>query len=134
MTQEDKNPAPINLLLIDDEQEFVNVLSKRLAKRNILTTKAYSGKEGIHALRDQHFDVAVLDLKMGDINGIEVLKILKIIDPPMPVIMLTGHGSRRAAQEGLEAGAFDYLTKPYDLHELVEKIFSATKRKDPASS
>ncbi|MFZ7111774.1 MAG: response regulator [Desulfatiglandales bacterium] len=134
MTQEAKKPAPINLLLIDDEQEFVNVLSKRLAKRNILTTKAYSGKEGIHALRDHHFDVAVLDLKMGDINGIEVLKILKIIDPLMPVIMLTGHGSRRAAQEGLEAGAFDYLTKPYDLHELVEKIFSATRRKDPASS
>ena len=71
---------------------------------------------------------------MGDINGIEVLKILKIIDPPMPVIMLTGHGSSRAAQEGLEAGAFDYLTKPYDLHELVEKIFSAIKRKDPSSS
>jgi len=128
MTEENEKSAPIKLLLIDDEQEFVNVLAKRLAKRNILTTKAYSGKEGIHALRDQHFDVAVLDLKMGDIDGIEVLKILKIMDPQMPVIMLTGHGSQEAAHDGLEAGAFDYLTKPYDLHELVGKIFSAVKR------
>lgn len=128
MAEENKKSTPINLLLIDDEQEFVNVLSKRLAKRDILTTKAYSGKEGIHALRDQHFDVAVLDLKMGDIDGIEVLKILKIMDPQMPVIMLTGHGSQEAAHDGLEAGAFDYLTKPYDLHELVRKIFSAVKQ------
>ena len=127
MSEESKNSAPINLLLIDDEQEFVNVLAKRLAKRNILTTKAYSGKEGIHALRDRHFDVAVLDLKMGDIDGIEVLKILKIMDPRMPVIMLTGHGSQEAAHNGLEAGAFDYLTKPYDLPELVKKIFSAVR-------
>ena len=131
MTEKNKNSAPINLLLIDDEQEFVNVLSKRLAKRDILTTKAYSGKEGIHALREQHFDVAVLDLKMGDIDGIEVLKILKIMDPQMPVIMLTGHGSQEAALEGLEAGAFDYLTKPYDLHKLVGKIFTAVKRETP---
>ena len=128
MREKNKKATPINLLLIDDEQEFVNVLSKRLAKRNILTTKAYSGKEGIHALRDQHFDVAVLDLKMGDIDGIEVLKILKIMDPQMPVIMLTGHGSREAAHDGLQAGAFDYLTKPYDLHKLVVKIFTAVKR------
>lgn len=127
--ERDNHAAPVNLLLVDDEQEFVNVLTKRLAKRNIHATKAYSGKEGIQALRDKNFDVAVLDLKMADIDGIEALKIMKIIDPEMPVIMLTGHGSRHAANEGMKAGAFDYLTKPYDLPELVEKILTAAKQR-----
>lgn len=127
--ERDNHADPVNLLLIDDEQEFVNVLTKRLAKRNIHATKAYSGKEGIQALRDKNFDVAVLDLKMADIDGIEALKIMKIIDPELPVIMLTGHGSKRAANEGMKAGAFDYLTKPYDLPELVAKIFTAVKQR-----
>lgn len=131
MSEQDKKPEPITLLLIDDEHEFVDVLSKRLFKRNIQATKAYTGKEGIQALRNQSFQIAVLDLKMGDMNGIEVLKILKIIDPNMPVIMLTGHGSQQAAQEGLEAGASDYLTKPYDLAELVGKIYNLVGRPAP---
>lgn len=127
---ENGNHAPsVKLLLIDDEQEFVNVLTKRLAKRDIHATKAYSGKEGIQALKGENFDVAVLDLKMADIDGIEALKIIKIIDPEMPVIMLTGHGSKQAANEGMKAGAFDYLTKPYDLPQLVEKILTAVKQR-----
>ncbi|MBW2359140.1 MAG: response regulator, partial [Deltaproteobacteria bacterium] len=77
----------IKLLLVDDEAGYVNVLSNRMAKRNIDVTKSLSGTEGIQALRKQDFDVAVLDLKMEDINGIEVLKIFKKMDPDMPVIM-----------------------------------------------
>ena len=69
--------------------------------------------------------MAILDLKMEDMDGIEVLKIFKKMDPDMPVIMLTGHGSEKAAREGMELGAFDYLTKPCDLEELVEKIEEA---------
>ena len=119
------NSDPIRLLLVDDEKDFVNILSKRIKRRNIDVTKAFSGSEAIQALRGQEFDVAVLDLKMEDMNGIEVLKMLKIMDPKLAVIMLTGHGSAEAAEQGIKLGAFDYLTKPCELEELLEKIKAA---------
>jgi len=118
----------IRLLLVDDEEGFVNVIANRLGKRGIDTEKALSGTDGIQALRKQDFDVAVLDLKMEDMDGIEVLKIFKKMVPEMPVIMLTGHGSERAAREGIEQGAFDYLSKPCELQDLVGKIREAISK------
>lgn len=114
--------AALHVLLIDDEQGFVDVLTKRLRRRDVAVTSVLSGKEGVRALRGRSFDVAVLDLKMEDLDGIEVLKIFKILDPAMPVIILTGHGSEQAAREGLDLGAADYLMKPCDLDELLNKI------------
>jgi DNA-binding NtrC family response regulator len=118
----------IKLLLVDDEQGYVNVLVKRMAKRKIEATAAYSGTEAIQLLRGKSFDAAVLDLKMEDMDGIEVLKIFKKMDPQMPVIMLTGHGSETAARDGIAFGAYDYLTKPCDLDELIQKIKDACGR------
>ena len=120
----------IRLLLVDDEEGYVNVLANRLAKRHIRVTKAYSGTEAVQALRGQDFDVAVLDLKMEDMDGIEVLKILKTMDPRIAVIMLTGHGSEQAAREGIQAGAFDYLMKPCELDDLLEKIKDAFEKRE----
>jgi len=117
--------SQIRVLLVDDEQAYVNVLANRLHKRNIIATKAYSGEEAIQAVRNQDFDVVVLDLKMEDMDGIEVLKILRKMDPRLAVIMLTGHGSAAAAREGIESGAFDYLMKPCELEDLLEKIKEA---------
>ena len=127
MTDALKNMAsdPIRLLLVDDEKDFVNILSKRIKRRNIDVTKAFSGAEAIQALRAQEFDVAVLDLKMEEMDGIETLKVLKIMDPRLAVIMLTGHGSAEAAEQGIRMGAYDYLTKPCELEELLEKIMEA---------
>ena len=115
----------IKLLLVDDEEGYVNVLSNRLARRGIDVTKAYSGSDAIKALRRQDFDVAVLDLKMEDMDGIEVLKLFKKMYSQMEVIMLTGHGSEKAAKEGIECGAFDYLTKPCEFEDLLAKIRKA---------
>jgi DNA-binding response OmpR family regulator len=121
----------IRLLLVDDERAFVDVLANRLRRRNIDVTKTYSGAEAIQALRGQDYDVAVLDLKMEDMDGIEVLKIFKKMLPDMMVIMLTGHGSERAARAGLDRGAFDYLTKPCEFDELLAKIRHAAERSEP---
>ena len=118
----------IKLLLVDDEVGFVEVLGKRLSKRNMDVTAVYSGTKAIQSLRKQDFDVAVLDLKLEDMDGIEILRIFKKLVPDMPVIMLTGHGSEEAAREGMACGAFDYLTKPSDLDDLVEKIYQAVGR------
>jgi DNA-binding response OmpR family regulator len=116
------------LLLVDDERAFVDVLSNRLGRRGIVVTKAYSGSEAIRALRSVDFDVAVLDLKMEDMDGIEVLKVFKKMLPSMAVIMLTGHGSEHAAKTGIDCGAFDYLTKPCEFEELLAKIREAVEQ------
>lgn len=123
--QEALSEARISLLLVDDEKGYVQVLAKRMHRRRIDVTPAYSGQEAIRILRRRDFDVALLDLKLEDMDGIEVLKIFRIMVPEMPVIMFTGHGSERAASEGTRLGAYDYLPKPCDLHELVSKIREA---------
>lgn len=123
--KQDTRSTPIRLLLIDDEIGYVNVLANRLAKRNFQVGKANSGTEAFQVLRQNDFDVAVLDLKMEDMDGIEVLKILKKMAPQLVVIMLTGHGSAEAAHEGIKQGAYDYLTKPCELDELIKKIQQA---------
>ncbi|MCG8564997.1 MAG: response regulator [Desulfobacterales bacterium] len=116
------NGTAIDLLLIDDEAAFSQVMSKRLALRGIRTTPVPSGSQAVLTLRAQDFDLAILDLKMEDMDGIEVLKIFKKMVPSMPVIMLTGHGCDHSAAEGLRHGASEYLTKPCLLEELVERI------------
>jgi DNA-binding NtrC family response regulator len=123
-----QSTSQISLLLVDDEVGFVEVLFKRLARRGMAVTVASSGAEGIQALRRRDFDVAVLDLKMEDMDGIEVLKIFKKMAPAMPVIMLTGHGSESSARQGIQFGAFDYLTKPYELDDLIRKIKEAIRQ------
>lgn len=123
-----QSSARIKLLLVDDEEGFVNVIANRMSKRGIDATKAISGSDALKAIRKQDFDVAVVDLKMQEMDGIELLRILKKIIPEMPVIVLTGHGSERAAEDGMEYGAFDYLTKPCEMDELMEKIHEALAR------
>jgi len=129
-----EKPRKIRLLLVDDEESYLEVLSKRLAKRNLEVMTAESGAAAIQALRRYECDVAVVDLKMEDMDGIEVLKIFKKMDPKLAVIILTGHGSEQAARDGLALGAFDYLTKPCDLDDLMNKITDAYNAKMSTNS
>jgi DNA-binding NtrC family response regulator len=113
---------PIRVLFVDDEVGFVDVVAKRMIKRGLDVTKTYSGAQALQALRKKDFDVVILDLKMEDMDGIEVLQILKKMAPDLEVIMLTGHGSEKAARDGIKFGAADYLTKPCEFEDLMEKI------------
>ena len=124
-TVKDSRNFPIRVLLIDDEVGYVYVLSKRLSKRGFEVGKASSGSEAFQILRQRSFDVAILDLKMTDMDGIEVLRVLKKMAPELVVIMLTGHGSAKAAHDGIRLGAYDYLTKPCETEELIKKIMEA---------
>jgi DNA-binding response OmpR family regulator len=110
---------------VDDEPAYLEVLEKRMGMRGFKVTTAVSGADGIQALRKQDFEVAVVDLKLGDMDGLEVLKVFKKMDPQIQVIILTGHGSEQAARDGLALGAFDYLTKPCELESLLERIQAA---------
>ena len=120
-----EHPEGIKVLLVDDEVGYIEVLSKRLTRRGFEVTTASSGAEAIRAARRWDFDVAVVDLKMEDMDGIEVLKVLKRMVPDLHVIILTGHGSERAAREGIAHGAFDYLIKPVGLDPLIVRICAA---------
>ncbi len=115
----------IRLLLVDDEKGFADILAKRLKRRNISTVTAYSSSEGIQELMKSQFDVAVVDLKMEGMDGIGLLEVFKKMYPALPVIMLTGHGSEEASRQGKALGAYDYLSKPYELDKLISKIESA---------
>ena len=112
----------IELLLVDDEKSYVKTLSKRLERRNIDVTAAFSGVEAIQALRKMDFDVALLDLKMEDMDGLEVLKIFKKMYSKMEVIILSGHVSEQATLDGAKYGAFAYVSKPFSFQELIDNI------------
>lgn len=118
----------IRLLLVDDEEGYLEVLDKRLTKRGLMVHAVPSGTQAIQVMRGMDFDVAVVDLKMEDMDGLEVLKVLKMMDPKLQVIILTGHGSEQAARDGLAMGAFDYLTKPCELESLLQVIHAAHEK------
>ena len=119
----------IKLLVVDDEKRFAKILSKRLERRNMDVKTTFSGVEAIQALRKVDFDVAVLDLKMEDMDGLEVLKIFKKMYSKMEVIILSGHESEQTAREGIQHGAFDYLAKPCDIEKITDTIRKAISEK-----
>ncbi len=122
--------AILNLLLVDDETPFVETMTKRLSKRNIDVTTAYSGQEAIERLSNYHkFEVVILDVKMPGMDGIETLKEIKKRYPLVEVIMLTGHATVETGIEGMKLGAFDYLMKPCDMSLLFEKLEEAAVKK-----
>jgi len=116
-------------MLVDDEKEFVDVLAERLEARDFELVKAYGGDEALANLREHDIDVTVLDVLMPGKDGVETLKEMKLVKPLVEVIMLTGNATVETAVEGMKKGAFDYLMKPTETKDLVEKIVRAYKRK-----
>ncbi len=118
-------------LVVDDEEDFLETLVKRLQKRNIDTTGVMSGEEALEIMKKKLFDVVILDVKMpGGMDGIEALREMKKIQPLAEVILLTGHASVETSIEGMKLGAFDYLLKPIKLEELLVKLAQAFEKKD----
>ena len=118
------------VMLVDDEVSFVETLVKRLTTRNIETITAFSAEEGLEKLEmNQNLDVIVLDVKMPGMDGLEMLKKIKAGFYRSEVIMLTGHATIESGITGMKLGAYDFLTKPCDIEELVNKIEEATKKK-----
>ncbi|HGY12521.1 MAG: response regulator [Deltaproteobacteria bacterium] len=112
----------IKVLLIDDEIEFVETLAERLELRGYTSKIAQDGESGISMIANESFDVVILDLMMPGLSGLDTLRQIKEIDKALPVIMLTGHGSTKDGMEGMRMGAVDFLMKPLDINELLEKI------------
>jgi len=121
---------PVSILVVDDEKDFVEMLSLRLQEVGEKVSTAYSGKECLETLAKTNIDVVILDIKMPGMDGMETLREIKKRFPIIEVIMLTGHGSTETAVEGMKSGAFDYLMKPADFDDLAAKLEGARKRKD----
>lgn len=115
----------IRLLFVDDEEDFVTYMTKRL-KRHDLDVHAYLNPvQALEETEGKSFDVGLLDLKMPEMDGEELLKRLKQRDPKMEIIILTGHGHVESAFRSAKAGAYEYLLKPCDFDGLVASINTA---------
>jgi len=120
----------IRLLLVDDEQGFVEALARRLVSRDYQVTYVLSGEEALRFLHeDKRTDVVLLDVKMPGLDGLETLRHIKVMQPLVETIMLTAHATIASAVEAMRIGARDYLMKPCDFVELTAKIEAAARRK-----
>jgi DNA-binding response OmpR family regulator len=110
------------VLLVDDEKEFVVTLAERLGMRGIYTETVFEGEGALKKLETYEPDVMVLDLMMPGMSGLTVLERVKKLYPKIEVILLTGIGSTSEGLTGMRLGAFDYLMKPLQIDELIQKI------------
>ena len=117
------------LLLVDDEEQFVEALSERLAIRDYDVTTSLTGENAIEKITNYNFDVVILDVRLPGIDGSQVLREIKSLKPLTEVIMLTGHGTVEMAIEGMKLGAFYFLMKPCETEDLTAKIDKAHDRK-----
>lgn len=108
----------MKVLLVDDERKFATMLAKRLALRGIDIDCVYAGEDAIVKAETERYDVAILDVKMPGIGGIELERKLKKLDPCLKTIFLTGHGSKIDFETG-SAEAACYLAKPIQIDELL---------------
>jgi two-component system OmpR family response regulator len=114
--------ADLKLLLVDDEQEFLEPMAARLARRRLNCKTAQSGEEALKILQQEQFNCAVVDVMMPGMDGLELLRRIRRDYPQIAVILLTGHASVELGVQGMELGAFEYLMKPVELDELLDTI------------
>lgn len=124
-----KKNKDIKVLLVDDEEAFVNTLAQRLKMRELNVNTVYDGEQALATVKSEEPDVMVLDLKMPGLHGMDVLKEIRKAYPNMQVIILTGHGTDKDEEEARRLGGFDFLRKPADIETLVGKIKEAYSEK-----
>jgi len=116
----------LRVLVVDDEERLAQGIAKLLSSRDIDAVTVFSGDQALETIKSGGgFDVVVLDVKMPGMDGIETLIEIKKLTPETEIIMLTGHASLESGTQAMRCGAFDYLMKPCDIENLVEKINEA---------
>jgi len=118
-----------NVLVVDDEEQFLKVFSQRLQGRGMKVDTANTGEEALERAKKKDFDAIILDMAMPGMSGIETLKRIKSENPDLQIIMLTGHGTVEKSVEAMKLGAVDFLEKPADLDKILEKIGEAKRKR-----
>lgn len=114
-----------SLLLVDDDEEFLEILNRRFVRRGLATAAASTPDCALAAIQDRSFQVAVIDRSLPGLDGIELMKRLRRRLPELQVIMLSGHADPHSIEEARQAGAFEYLVKPCSLADLEAAIMRA---------
>ncbi|KUG28930.1 response regulator [hydrocarbon metagenome] len=114
-----------NVLLVDDERDFVTTLSERLALRGIRSRVVFDGESALREVAENPPHLVILDVMLPGMKGLEVLRGIRAGFPNVKVILLTGHGTTKNGIEGMKLGAFDYMIKPLDIDVLIEKMTEA---------
>ncbi|MGD9331190.1 MAG: response regulator [Desulfobacterales bacterium] len=117
------------VLLVDDEEEYLEIMSERMRARDIEVTTSTSAREALDMIATESYDAVIMDFMMPEMNGIEALKVIKEKNPEMQIILLTGHATVEKTVEAMKAGAMDLIEKPADLDALSEKIKDAHSQK-----
>lgn len=124
-----ENEMEAKVLLVDDEEDFLETLSSRLKMRGLKVSAVTSGEQAVSEAKEQEYDAIIVDLTMPGLDGLETLKLIKADNPNAEIIMLTGHGSIQSGIEAMKLGAGDFLQKPVELSELMAKIGEAKNKK-----
>ncbi|MEW6335882.1 MAG: response regulator [Acidobacteriota bacterium] len=119
---------PVRVLVVDDERDFAEALVTRLTRRGYSAAAAFSGPSALVSLGHDPVDVVVLDLKMPGMDGLEVLRQIRHLDPDIRVLVLTGHATVSAGIDGMRLGAADFLQKPVGIELLCTAIDAAAAR------
>lgn len=117
------------LLVVDDEQDLLELLVRRLKRKGFDVDSAGTAEDALELVKTNEYDIGVYDIRLPGMDGIELLKETKKIEPDIEVLILTGHGTIDTAIEAMKVGAFDYITKPYNLSELELTIGKAAENK-----
>jgi DNA-binding NtrC family response regulator len=120
----------MRLLIVDDDDDLRDALERRLTKQGLVVSAAANLADAVAKAEEEPFDVALLDLHLPDGSGIELLKKLKDKQPELEALMLTAHGSMETAIQAMKAGAYDYLTKPFQFSDLevhIQKAFEKVR-------
>lgn len=118
----------MNILIIEDEQRVATLLKRGLEEQQFSVELAYDGAMGKRLVLQNDYDVVIMDIILPQINGLDLCKQIREARPHLPIIMLTALGTTDDKVEGLDAGADDYLVKPFDFRELLARIRTVTKR------
>jgi DNA-binding NtrC family response regulator len=118
----------MRMMLVDDEKRFLSTTQKLLAKKGYDVVTASSGAEALEIISTKNIHVVILDVKMPGMDGNVTLREIKRLFPLTEVIMLTGDATMESTVEGLKSGAIDYLMKPADLDEIINKAEDAFEK------
>jgi two-component system KDP operon response regulator KdpE len=122
------NDNQSTVLIVDDEASIRISLRTILSGLGFSVVEAARGEEAISLVRTAQFDIVLLDINMPGLGGIEVCRLMRKSAPLLPIVMLTVQGSEDRKVEALDAGADDYITKPFQLRELIARIRAAVRR------